>query len=59
MKTEFPGVLLEVSGGITPENVTEFALAGVDVISSSSLVQGYATVDFSLKVQAPKKPDDC
>lgn len=59
LKTEFPGVLLEVSGGITPENVAEFALAGVDVISSSSLVQGYATVDFSLKVQVPKKPEDC
>ncbi|KAK8783453.1 hypothetical protein V5799_010183 [Amblyomma americanum] len=57
LKTEFPGVLVEASGGITPENVTQYAVPGIDIISSSLLIQGYPTVDFSLKVQPPKKPE--
>nr|XP_037278907.1 nicotinate-nucleotide pyrophosphorylase [carboxylating]-like [Rhipicephalus microplus] len=57
LKTEFPGVLVEASGGITSENVTQYAVPGVDIISSSLLIQGYPTVDFSLKVQPPKKPE--
>lgn len=59
LKTEFPGVLIEVSGGITTRNITDYAIAGVDIISSSCLVQGYGAVDFSLKVQAPKKEEEC
>lgn len=59
LKTEFPSVLIEASGGITHENVTQYAVPGIDIISSSLLIQGYATVDFSLKVQAPKKAEDC
>ncbi|KAH7960957.1 hypothetical protein HPB49_025292 [Dermacentor silvarum] len=57
LKTEFPGVLIEASGGITPENVTQYAVPGIDIISSSLLIQGYPTVDFSLKLQPPKKPE--
>ena len=43
-------VLVEVSGGLTEENVEAYACADVDVISSSSIHQGVRHVDFSLKV---------
>ncbi|KAH9377550.1 hypothetical protein HPB48_013000 [Haemaphysalis longicornis] len=59
LKTEFPNVLIEASGGVTHENVTSYAVQGIDIISSSLLIQGYATVDFSLKVQPPKRAEDC
>lgn len=59
LKTEFPNVLIEASGGVTHENVTTYAVQGIDIISSSLLIQGYATVDFSLKVQPPKRAEDC
>ncbi|XP_064460895.1 nicotinate-nucleotide pyrophosphorylase [carboxylating]-like isoform X2 [Ornithodoros turicata] len=59
LKTEFPNVLIEASGGITASNLTEYAIADVDIVSSSCLVQGYGTVDLSLKVQLPKKGEEC
>ncbi|KAL9096409.1 MAG: hypothetical protein Q9165_001406 [Trypethelium subeluteriae] len=43
-------VLVEVSGGLTEENVGAYACEHVDVISSSSIHQGVRHVDFSLKV---------
>ncbi|KAI4125561.1 MAG: hypothetical protein LQ341_006968, partial [Variospora aurantia] len=46
-KREF---LIEVSGGLTEENVKGFVVEGVDVISTSSIHQGVKHVDFSLKV---------
>lgn len=42
--------LVEVSGGLTEENVREFVSEDVDVVSTSSVHQGVAHVDFSLKV---------
>lgn len=42
--------LVEVSGGLTEENVGWYAGEGIDVISSSSVHQGVKHVDFSLKV---------
>ncbi|KAL8973960.1 MAG: hypothetical protein Q9197_001809, partial [Variospora fuerteventurae] len=42
--------LIEVSGGLTEENVKGFVVEGVDVISTSSIHQGVKHVDFSLKV---------
>ena len=42
--------LVEVSGGLTEENVEGFVCEDVDVISSSSIHQGVKHVDFSLKV---------
>jgi nicotinate-nucleotide pyrophosphorylase (carboxylating) len=47
-------VLVEVSGGLTEENVGGFVSADVDVVSTSSIHQGVQHVDFSLKV-IPKK----
>lgn len=43
-------VLLEVSGGITPENLLDYAAAKVDIISMGSLTHSVAALDISLKV---------
>lgn len=42
--------LVEVSGGLTEENVQDYVCDDIDVISSSSIHQGVKHVDFSLKV---------
>ena len=42
--------LIEVSGGLTEENVESFVCEDVDVISTSSIHQGVKHVDFSLKI---------
>lgn len=42
--------LIEVSGGLRESNLETYVCQDVDVLSSSSLHQGVATVDFSLKV---------
>lgn len=42
--------LIEVSGGLTEENVEGFVCADVDIISTSSIHQGVKHVDFSLKI---------
>lgn len=41
---------IEVSGGLTEENLAGWGGGGVDVISTSSIHQGVAHVDFSLKL---------
>ena len=46
-----PGVILESSGGITLENIRQYAETGVDIISSGSLTHSYRSVDLSLKVK--------
>lgn len=43
--------LIEVSGGLTMENVTAYAEEGVDILSTSSIHQGVPHVDFSLKIK--------
>ncbi|MBU9888406.1 MAG: carboxylating nicotinate-nucleotide diphosphorylase [Candidatus Omnitrophica bacterium] len=50
VRQEAPGILLEASGGITLENVREFAAAGVDTISVGSLTHSVKAVDFSLLI---------
>ena len=52
-KEEFPHVLVEASGGITVDTMAEYLSEHVDVVSQGKLTQGYACVDFSLKVNAP------
>ncbi|GAM83251.1 hypothetical protein ANO11243_012370 [Dothideomycetidae sp. 11243] len=42
--------LVEVSGGLTEDNVERYVCDDVDIISSSSIHQGVKHVDFSLKV---------
>lgn len=50
LKQEFPHLLIEGSGGVTMENITQYFGPHVDVISMGSLTQGYEAVNFSLKV---------
>ncbi len=49
-------VVVEVSGGITLENVAEYAKTGVDVISVGALTHSARAVDLSLEVMEVKAP---
>ncbi|KAF2738298.1 nicotinate-nucleotide diphosphorylase [Polyplosphaeria fusca] len=44
--------LVEVSGGLTEENVEPYVCQDVDIVSTSSIHQGVKHVDFSLKIVA-------
>jgi nicotinate-nucleotide pyrophosphorylase (carboxylating) len=48
----FGKVLLEVSGGITEQNLLEYASAQVDVISMGALTHSVKALDISLEVTA-------
>ena len=50
LKTAFPGLTIEASGGIRKATLSQFCLPTVDVVSLSSTTQGYAAVNFSLKL---------
>jgi len=43
-------VLFEVSGGINRDNIREYAVKGVDIISSGSITGALQPVDFSLEI---------
>jgi nicotinate-nucleotide pyrophosphorylase (carboxylating) len=50
-KAGFSGkVLLEASGGITAENVLEFASKKVDIVSSGEITESVRALDINLKV---------
>ncbi|XP_036388435.1 nicotinate-nucleotide pyrophosphorylase [carboxylating]-like isoform X2 [Megalops cyprinoides] len=51
LKQQFPSVLIEASGGVTPLSLPQFFSPHVDIISLGCITQGCPTVDFSLKVQ--------
>ncbi|XP_025092237.1 nicotinate-nucleotide pyrophosphorylase [carboxylating]-like [Pomacea canaliculata] len=55
LKKQFPHVIIEASGGITEDNLVQYCILDVDVISISRLVQGYSIVDLSMKIQKPGK----
>lgn len=42
--------LIEISGGLTEENIAGYVSHEIDVISTSSIHQGVPHVDFSLKI---------
>ncbi|KAI1436934.1 Quinolinate phosphoribosyl transferase [Xylaria sp. CBS 124048] len=42
--------LIEVSGGLRPDNALDYAKNYIDIISTSSIHQGVSYVDFSLKI---------
>ncbi|KAJ3614085.1 hypothetical protein NHX12_017662 [Muraenolepis orangiensis] len=56
LKEEFPTLLVEASGGVTPENLPQYFGPHVDIISLGCITQGCPVVDFSLKVQRPLPP---
>jgi len=43
-------VILEASGGVTLENITDYAKTGVDVISIGQLTSSYKSLDMSLEI---------
>jgi nicotinate-nucleotide pyrophosphorylase (carboxylating) len=49
-KAGFGNVLLEVSGGITSENLLDYAAAQVDVISLGELTHSVKALDISLEI---------
>ncbi|KAG7398924.1 hypothetical protein PHYBOEH_010142 [Phytophthora boehmeriae] len=51
LKSQFPHVLIEASGGITPETLGQYVSPHVDIVSQGKLTQGYPCLDFSLKIQ--------
>ncbi len=48
------GVWVEVSGGITPENVARFRTVGADAVSLGSLTHSAPALPFHLEVRAPR-----
>jgi nicotinate-nucleotide pyrophosphorylase (carboxylating) len=46
----FEQVLLEASGGITPENLLDYAAANVDIISMGALTHSVKSLDISLEI---------
>lgn len=46
----FGKVLLEASGGITAENIMEFASTGVDIVSLGELTDSLKALDISLEI---------
>jgi len=53
-KAGFNNVLLEVSGGVTSENLLEFAKAELDIISVGALTHSVKALDISLEIALPK-----
>jgi nicotinate-nucleotide pyrophosphorylase (carboxylating) len=52
-KAGYTNVLLEVSGGITSENILEYASAEVDIISMGELTHSVKALDISLEIVKP------
>jgi len=49
-------ILIEASGGITLENIEEYAKTGVDIISMGCLTHSVKALDLKLKILEPRKP---
>lgn len=45
------GIILEASGGITLENIADYAKSGVDVISTGALIHSSGWLDISLEIK--------
>ncbi|XP_061088748.1 nicotinate-nucleotide pyrophosphorylase [carboxylating]-like [Conger conger] len=58
LKQQFPSVLIEASGGVTPVTLPLYFSPNVDIISMGCITQGCPIVDFSLKVQPPSNEKD-
>ncbi|MDR0373710.1 MAG: carboxylating nicotinate-nucleotide diphosphorylase [Nitrososphaerota archaeon] len=49
-KSDYAQVLIEISGGVTPENLIEYAATDVDVISMGGLTHSVKASDVSLEI---------
>ena len=52
-------ILLEASGGITAENILNFASTGVDLVSLGELTQSSRALNISLEISRVTKKSDC
>lgn len=50
LKDAYPHLIIEASGGITLSTMHNYFSPYVDVISRGNLTQGYACMDYSLKI---------
>lgn len=50
IRGQAPGTIIEVSGGVTIDNVREFAECGCDLISVGALTHSPPAIDISLKI---------
>jgi len=55
IKKLHPYILIEASGGVTLETLSNYFSPFVDIISMGNLTQGVPHVDFSLKIQPQEK----
>jgi len=55
LKLQFPHIVIEASGGITLETLSNYFTPDVDVISMGWLTHGYPCADYSLKIQRKSK----
>ncbi len=55
IRAEYPDVAIELSGGITPDNIREFAKAKPDYVSMGMLTSYAKPIDFSMKVKLARK----
>jgi nicotinate-nucleotide pyrophosphorylase (carboxylating) len=51
LKEKYPNVLIEGSGGLTEETISQYMSPFVDVLSLGALSQGVPHVDYSLKAE--------
>ena len=54
IRRQAPHIVLEASGGITPERVADVARSGVDVISVGGLTHSFQALDISPDLNAKK-----
>ncbi len=47
----YDDILLEASGGVTQENITEYASSGVDIISIGALTHSSHSMDFGMEME--------
>ena len=50
-KNLYEYVMLEASGGINPENLNQYDIAGLDVVSLGFITHSVKSLDFSLEIK--------
>ena len=49
-KSNYPHILIEVSGNITIDNIKKYLHLNIDAISSGSMIHQATWLDFSMKI---------
>ncbi|WP_448377418.1 hypothetical protein [Fervidobacterium sp.] len=51
LKEKYPHVLIELSGGVSPDKIEEYLCEYIDVISIGRLTSEVEYIDFSLEIE--------